>query len=361
MSFKMPKDIVSIEKVLNSRCSSDFGGVSRKRHWGTYKNSQPPQETIKRITRCCEVPQYSSGKLEFWFKEKYMFLGFEKQKAAFEERMLHVESGMQHEAAYLACAALGVGTCIHNLGINGTEYGSKTATVRHLIMEMTDPYETGKFTAKAPGPEKPFVVGKNLSAPMRDGEVECLPELERLTLFSKSGSYAKEKEISQLLWAAKGRTPHHVGSRPWGLTIPTWAHGQEYTDVYLVKNGKLFRYINWTEVCHLNKPLKRGLRYLKWRLYGDSKFHVMGNPTHDVKFLRKVDVSPQLEEAEVGIILCRNEKTGRALWEVGYMLENMFLQAKSLGISYESKIFSEDEILQLGKRGVANAVAALFV
>jgi hypothetical protein len=357
----MSKGIVSIEKVLNSRCSSEFEGGSKKRHWGTLKETQPPHETIKRITRCCKVPQYSSGKLEFWFKEKYLFLGFEKQKDPFKERRLHIESGMQHEAVYLACAALGVGTCIHNRGINGTEYGSKTATARHLIMEMMDPYETGKFTTKAPGPEKPFIVGKNLSEPMRDGEVECLPELERLTLFNKSGSYANEKEISQLLWAAKGRTPHYIGSHPWGLTIPTWAHGQEYTDVYLVKSSKLFRYINWTEVCHLNKPLKRGLRYLKWRLYGTSGFHIMGDPTHDVKLLRKANVSPQLDGAEVGIILCRNEKTGRALWEVGYMLENMFLQAKSLGISYESKIFSEDEISQLGKMGVADAVAALFI
>jgi hypothetical protein len=28
-----------------------------------------------------------------------------------------------------------------------------------------------------------------------------------------------------------------------------------------------------------------------------------------------------------------------ALWEAGYMLENMFLQAKGLGVSYESKGF----------------------
>jgi hypothetical protein len=361
MSFRMPKDIVSIEKVLNSRCSSGFEEGSKKRHWGTYKNAQPPQEIIKHIIRCCEVPQYSDGKLELWFEGKYLFLGFEKQKDSFDERMLHVESGMQHEAVYLACAALGVGTCIHNQGINGTEYGSKTATARHLIMEMKDPYETGKFATKAPGPEKPFVVGKNLSEPVRDGEVECLPELERLAMFNKSGSSATERDISQLLWAAKGRTPHYVGSQPWGLTIPTWAHGQEYTDVYLVKSGRLFRYMNWTEAFPSNKLLKRGLRYLKWRLYGDAEFHVMGNPTHDIKFLRKAAVSPQLEGAEVGIILCLNEKTGRALWEVGYMLENMLLQARSLGVSYKSKVFSEDEISQLAKKGVANAVAALFI
>ena len=361
MSFRMSKDIVSIEKVLNSRCSSEFEGVSKKRHWGTLKETQPPQETIKRIIRCCKVPQYSCGKLELWFKEKYLFLGFEKQKDPFRERMLHIESGMQHEAVYLACAALGVGTCIHNQGINGTDYEDKIATASHVIREMIAPYETGIFTTKAPGPKKPFIKGKNLSSPVRDSEVECLPELERLTLSNKSGASAREKEISQLLWAAKGRTPHYVGFHPWGLTIPTWAHGQEYTDVYLVKDGKLFRYINWTEVYSLSKPLKRGLRYLKWRLYGDSEYHVMGNPTHDIKFLRKVHESPQLEGAEVGIILCRNEKTGRAFWEVGYMLENMLLQARSLGVSYKSKIFEPDETLQLAGSGVPDAVAALLL
>jgi hypothetical protein len=355
----MSKEIISIEKVLNSRCSSEVKEVTKKRHWGTYKNTAPSPETIKRILRCCNVPQYSSGKLETWFKEKYLFLGFEKQTDLFTERMLQVESGMQHEAVYLACTALGVGTCIANQGINGTDYENKTATASHLILEMVDPYETGKFTTKAPGPEKPFVEGKNLSEPVRDSEVECLPELERLTVSNKSGSHAEEKDVSQLLWAAKGRTPHHIYSHPWGLTIPTWAHGQEYTDVYLVKTGKLYRYINWTGLS-LSKSLKGGLRYFKWKLYGDAEYHVTGNPTHDIKFLRTIDVSPQIAGAEIGIILCRNENTGRAFWEVGYMLENMFLQAKSLGIAYESKIFSEDEVSQLNEQGIANAVAALF-
>jgi hypothetical protein len=357
----MPSDIVSVEKVLNSRCSCDFEGVSKKRHWGTYKDAQPAQETIRRIVGCCKVPQYSNGKLKFWFEDKYLFLGFERQKDPFEERMLHVESGMQHEAVYLACAALGVGTCIHNKGINETECGDRTVTATHLIMEMVEPYEAGRFTVKAPGPEKPFVTGKNLYEPMRDGEVKCLPDLERLTLVSKSGSCAGEKEFSQMLWAARGRTPHYVGGGPWGLTIPTRAHGQEYTDVYVVKDGKLFRYVNWTEALPLGKSLKRGLRYLKWKLFGDSEFHVMGNPTHDVEFLRKAEVSAQLEGAEVAIVLSRNERTGRALWEVGYMLENMFLQARSLGVLYKSKVFKPAETVQLAEAGVPDAVAAVLL
>ena len=56
--------------------------------------------------------------------------------------MLHIENGMQQEAVYLACQAQGVGTCIDNQGINGTEYGEKIATASHLIMEIADPYES---------------------------------------------------------------------------------------------------------------------------------------------------------------------------------------------------------------------------
>jgi hypothetical protein len=39
----------------------------------------------------------------------------------------------------------------------------------------------------------------------------------------------------------------------------------------------------------------------------------------------------------------------------------MFLQARGLGVSYESKVFSADEASVLDKVGVANAVAALFI
>jgi len=59
--------------------------------------------------------------------------------------------------------------------------------------------------------------------------------------------------------------------------------------------------------------------------------------------------------------LSRNEKSNRSLWEVGYMLENMFLQAKSLGISYKSKVFTNDEIKKLERNGISEAVAALLL
>jgi len=353
-SIKTSRGIISIEKVLNSRCSCDSYRDPKKRHWGIYKDKQPPQEIINRILKCCKVPQFSDGKLVHWFKDNYLFLGFEKTSNPTKARMLHIESGMQHEAVYLACTALGIGTCIRNQGINGTEYGNKIATARHLIMEMADPYETGKYTTKAPGPEKPFKVGKNLIAPKRDGIVECLLELERLTLSNDNGAPADESDISQLLWAAKGRTPHciriHVWDLLWGLTIPTWGGGQAYTNIFLIKEDKLFRYINWTKPFSLLNRLF--LNYAKW---------TRGNPTHDIHFIRNVNIRAQLDGAETAIILCQNEKTNRALWEVGYMLENMLLQAKSLKISYRSKIFNKNEIKQVAEAGVSEAVAALLL
>jgi hypothetical protein len=267
--------------------------------------------------------------------------------------MLHIESGMQQEAVYLACTALGVGTCIQNLGINGTQRENKIATTRHLILEKTNNYETGKYTTAAPGPKKPLKHGKNLTDPQRDSSVECLPELKQLTLYKNTGPQTDETDISQLLWAAKGRTPHYIKSHPWGLTIPTWGGGQDYTNVHLVRNNKLFRYLNWT-TSFLNM-------YTRYIPYGRYLFWKVGYPTHDIKPLRNVNISDHLDGADVAIILSRNERSNRSLWEVGYMLENMLLQLKSLKISYASKIFNNDEMRRVAKAGVSEAVAAVLL
>jgi len=348
----MTENLVSIEKVLNSRCSSDSGPT--KSHFGTFTDKRPPEAVVDNVLDCLDIPRFSDGKLLHWFENGYLFLGFENSKDPNIQRLLHIESGMQHEAVYLACVAEGVGTCIHNQGIDGTQYGEKIATARHPIMEIADPYETGKFSTRAPGPQKSFVLGKNLTEPRRDGNIECITQLSKLATVSKSGRSPKEKDVSQLLWAAKGRTPHCVKvnrwNHMWGLTIPTWGGGQSYATAYLVMSGKLYAYVNWTkEFSLINRAFREKLRWTR------------GNPTHEIQFVKNVEMGSQMQGHEEAILLCQNESTGRALWEVGYMLENLLLQARSLGISYESRIFSADEISQLGKTGVANAVAAFFI
>jgi hypothetical protein len=338
------EEFASVEKVLNSRCSCDFDGDPKKNHWGMFaKDKYPPAEILEHVLRCLrKSPQFSGGKLSFWYKDNYLYLGFEMSRDSSKNDLLHIESGMQHELVYLACTALGVGTCIYNLGIDGTVYGNKIATAKHLILENVGGYSEGKFTIAAPGPERPFRRGRNLSEPKRDGSMECLSELEQLTLSRNTGTQAGEGDISQLLWAARGRTPHYVKSHPWGLTIPTWGGGQNYTSVYLMKENKLFQYINWTA----KSPLT---------------WWTVGNPIHDVRFLKNVFILTQLEGASSAIILSRNEETNRALWEVGYMLENMLLQAKSLEVSYKSKIFTNDETEELRKSGIPEAVATLLL
>ena len=350
----MRTETASVEQVLNSRCSGQLDAGPQKSHWGTFVSQRPDKDVIDNVLRCCNVPRFSSGKLVHWFEEGCLFLGFEKPKDPSIERVLHIESGMQQEAVYLGCSAQGVGTCIHNQGINGTQYGERIATAKHVIMEVVDPYETGKFTTKAPGPEKPFKAGSRLCEPSRDGDLECLPELGHLTQFNESGSSATESDISQLLWAAKGRTPHcvrvHAWNLQWGLTIPTWGGGQDYTSVYLIRDGKLFNYANWTKKFSLLNRLFR--QKLGW---------TRGNPTHDIHFIGNLRARAPLRGTETAIILCQNEQTGRVLWEIGYMLENMFLQTKSLGISYGSRIFDIEEAMQLAELGVRNAVAAVLL
>jgi hypothetical protein len=348
----MKRDTVSVEKVLNSRCSSDFG--PKKSQFGTFVNKRPPETVIDQIINCLNIPRFSMGKLLHWFEHEYLFLGFENPKNPSAERVLHVESGMQHEAVYLGCAAEAVGTCIHSLGIEGTSKGEKTATAKHRILEITDTYEGSKFTTRVPGPEKPFFPGKNLTPPSRDSEIECLTQLPKLSTSSRSGPSATERDLSQLLWAARGRTPHFIKidrwKYMWGLTVPTWGGVQDYTSVYLLKSRKLYHYVNWTkEFSLMNRALREKLGWTR------------GNPTHDIRFARNVDADSQMDGHEKAIVLCQNEQTGRALWEIGYMLENMLLQATSLGLSHESKVFSVDEASKLNDIGVANAVAAVFM
>jgi hypothetical protein len=349
----MTKDTVSIEKVLNSRCTSGFATGLKKRHWGTFVNTPFPRSRVNNILIYCKVPQFSGGKLVQWFDDERLFVGFEKTKDPYVERVLNIESGMQQEAVYLACAATGLGVCILNQGINGTAYDEKLATVSFVIREMTHPYESRDFSVMAPGPRRRFVKGRNLSEPVRDGEMECLPELQRLVSYSHKGSQATDIDVSQLLWAAKGRTPHlirlQVLKMMWGLTIPTWGGGQDYTSVHILRGRKIFRYVNLTK------------GFLPKRLMWEKIKWIQGNPTHDTKPVGDIDVSAYMDGFETAIVLCQNESTNRALWEVGYMLENMFLQARSLGISFGSKIFTDHEIVQLADQGLPNAVATLLL
>ena len=215
-------------------------------------------------------------------------------------------------------------------------------------MEKTASYGKKSFTTAIPGPEKLLKKSRNLPVPRRDGDVECLPALEQLNL-CQDGHCAEETDVSQLLWAARGRTPHYIKSHPWGLTIPTWGGHQNYTSVYFIKEEKLYRYINWTLS-----------RYINWKAVV-FPWWIAGNPTHDIKFVKRLKTPLDSYMINTGIILARNEKTNRALWEIGYMLENLLLQAKGLRIAYKSEVFKDKELKEIKKDEGFEPIAALIL
>lgn len=354
----MPQEsinLMSVESVLNSRCSSDFGDREPKRHWGTYGESRPNNDEIKELIDYIQIPRISKENLVFWFENGFIYLGFEDPNDLDQIRILNIESGMQHQALYLGCVIRGLGTCIHNEGIEGTKYEEKMCTGKHLIMQMSEPYESGKLTKDVPGPNSTFTPGKYLNAPIRTGKMECLPQFKKLQLSNNGGKKSTINEISQLLWAAKGRTPHlirpHVWRNMWGLTIPTWGGGQNYTNVYGIIGKKLFRYKNWTVTNSITN-----------KLFLNFAHFMRGNPTHDIESMSKtLPNSLFLDGYENAILLCRNEQTNRSLWEVGYMLENLLLQCRSLDITYSLKILKKEDTACLEKLCSSEPVAMLFL
>jgi hypothetical protein len=60
-----------------------------------------------------------------------------------------------------------------------------------------------------------------------------------------------------------------------------------------------------------------------------------------------------------GIIIGRNEGFGRSLWEVGYQLFNILIQAKALDISYEAAILDEDQRRVLEDIAIMDPIAII--
>ena len=61
------------------------------------------------------------------------------------------------------------------------------------------------------------------------------------------------------------------------------------------------------------------------------------------------------------IIIGRNEEFSRALWEVGYQLMNLLLQAHSLGIIYHAELLDEARKGLLSRIGINDPVAMLAI
>jgi hypothetical protein len=106
------------------------------------------------------------------------------------------------------------------------------------------------------------------------------------------------------------------------MTIPTWGGEQDISDVSVIWNGMLSRYIN----------RRRGS---KWAHALDTSDRV--NPGAWTSLLKAHD------PFDCFVVFGRNENSGRALWEIGYQLLNAMLQAVSLELKYRALLLNEHQ------------------
>ena len=247
-----------------------------------------------------------------------------------------IESGMRQQAVCLVCAALGVGMVFYNKGRDGVVLSdSDFLTTRIDLGPMKPGYEGSYWTSKAPGEPSAWMSG-NLADPDRKGKIPFLPILPELRLERKTSHSASEDSLSQLLWAARGRTPHYYLAMPWGLTIPTRTGQQDISSIYVIKDGKSFNYINWMNDRPTHSLSQIG--EMPGSLFTDNGY---GSQTrHGL------------------IVMGINENRNWALWEVGYQMFNLVVQAHSLGVSYDTHFLDESQQKLIEQSGIKNPVVA---
>ena len=331
---------ISVETALNSRCTSDYDGDPRKFHWGLFDNSKKLTiEQIQDIIHHANIPRFSDKRVTIQSNENTLTFIVDKKTDGILRDWSMVESGMQQQAIGLVCAALGAGMAFRNLGENGTTIsGNDYGTVKIKLDPMKPTYEGSFWSSRTPEDFGHWIKG-NLPNPDRNGSKLLLSIMSNPKIENKGVVQPSVKSISQLLWAARGRTPHYYKSKPWGMTIPTWAGRQNITSVYFISEDKLHKYINWNN----------------------------GKSTHALQELDTVErrlcneVLRTFSPNRGVFVLGKNEAYNRAFWEVGYQMQNLILQANSLDLSYRAVLLNDQQKIPIKRVGIADPVAILSI
>jgi len=331
---------VSVEKSLNSRCTSDNDGDSNKFHWGKFDRwKELANAQADQVVSLARIPRFTEGLLDIQRKDNVLTFISAKTKPGVPQSWAMVEIGMLQQAVCLVCAALGVGMVFSNLGKDGKWVTDREYAAIDIKLGAMEPSYEGSYWSSSPPSEKnPWLIG-SLPDPARDGVEPLITTLAGVKRKNKGSARASRDSISQLLWAGRGRTPHLYNSKPWGMTIPTWAGEQNISSLYLISENKLFRYVNWND----------------------------NRPTHSLVQLNAIEPDQFKEILEsfsaprALIVIGKNELFARALWEVGYQLMNMLVQASSLDISHGAFLLNEREKENLGKMGIGDPIAGLAI
>ena len=244
-------EAISVEKALNSRCTSDYDENPKKFHWGMFdRNKKLSLEQTKRILDLSKIPRFTAQKVEIQTKQNLLTFIVDKHASGIQRDWMMVESGILQQAVGLVCAALGVGMVFSNAGKDGRDISDEEyATITIKLDAMKASYNGSFWSSLPPSGTRLWETG-TLPDPVRQGNKPLLSTLANLKTQEKGSKELNDQSISQLLWAARGRTPHFYKSRPWGMTIPTWGGEQNISSVYLVSRNSLSKYINWNK----NRP-----------------------------------------------------------------------------------------------------------
>ena len=225
-------ETISLEIALNSRCSSDYDEDPATFHWGMFnKTTKLSDDHIKRVVDLANICRLTNQCREIQTMGNVLTFIIDNTIPGIQKDWLMVESGMQQQAVALICAALGVGMAFRNLGIDGAEISQNDyASIKIKLDAMKPSYEGSYWSRLEPAKESSWIKG-NLQDPVRDGKLSLLDAISGLRIQNLSGKKTTVHSISQLLWAARGRTPHLYKSRPWGMTIPTWAGEQRISSI----------------------------------------------------------------------------------------------------------------------------------
>ena len=331
---------ISVEMALNSRCTSDYDGNTRRAHWGMFDETKKLSDgQIEKIINLARINRFTNQKVEIQSKHNILYFVVDNHASDFLRDWMMVESGMQQQAIGLACAALGIGMVFRSFGNNGVPISEADYGTTRIILDAMKQSYDGSFWSSSPlARKKPWRRG-NLPDPIRDGSKPLISALEKLKIEKRNGRKATDESVSQLLWATRGRTPHYYKSRPWGMTIPS-SHGeQNISSVYLISDYRLSRYSNWRR----------------------------NRPTHSLEVLGEIDVDLHNKLKELFplhnffILLGKNENFSRALWEVGYQLLNLLIQAHALDLTYKAILLDENQRKIFQGIGIKDSVSVFLL
>lgn len=327
---------ISVETALNSRCTSDRDGDPKIFHWGMFDPSKRlrPEDALF-IMESARIPHITSSGAYVIASGNELTFRIEGASGGIKREQLMIESGMQQQAVCLSCAALGAGMVFHGMGMEGTKApDGDVDTVRIEIDAMQPSYGNSFWTADVPG--DPWVKG-NLSNPVRQGQRSLLNLLSGIKPDYSGHAAVTDEIIGQVLWAARGRTPHLYKSRHCGLTIPTAQGKQNISGVFLLRSDRLFEYLN----------------------------QFKDKPTHALEYRNEVNtktrqsIQHEFSSSTTLVIFVRNEASARAFWEIGYQLLNAALQATALDVSYQAILLNEAQRTRIESIGIRTPVAVL--